>query len=124
MPAYIKISALAVSIAGLTIAMELASLTSKQVKTTPNLSLHHFSNMLGFYPAVVHRLAPKLMLTIGQSAANLAIDQTWLEKVGPKTIGSCNSFLAATTSNLQQGIIKTYLMLFFISLALVLLTIT
>lgn len=124
MPAYIKISALAVSIAGLTIAMELASLTSKQVKTTPNLSLHHFSNMLGFYPAVVHRLAPKLMLTIGQSAANLAIDQTWLEKVGPKTIGSYNSFLAATTSNLQQGIIKTYLMLFFISLALVLLTIT
>nr|WNH22684.1 NADH dehydrogenase subunit 5 [Synodus synodus] len=122
MPLYMKISALLVSITGLVLAMELATLTAKQIKTTPNLVLHHFSNMLGFYPTIVHRLAPKLMLSLGQNAANLTVDQTWLEKVGPKTISSYNSTLASTTSNLQQGIIKTYLMLFFLTLALVLAT--
>nr|WNH20370.1 NADH dehydrogenase subunit 5 [Synodus dermatogenys] len=121
MPTYIKISALAVSVAGLMLAMELATLTSKQMKKTPNLNFHHFSNMLGFYPTVVHRLAPKLMLSMGQAAANLTVDQTWLEKIGPKAVASYNSALATATSNLQQGIIKTYLMLFFITLALALL---
>nr|WNH22840.1 NADH dehydrogenase subunit 5 [Synodus binotatus] len=120
MPTHIKLSALIVSIAGLILAMELASLTSKQVKTTPNLNLHHFSNLLGFFPTVVHRLAPKLMLSLGQTAAAMAIDQTWLEKLGPKTIAFYNSTLSATTSNLQQGTIKTYLMLFVLTLALVL----
>nr|BAR45807.1 NADH dehydrogenase subunit 5 [Synodus kaianus] len=124
MPPYMKLSALLVSALGLIVATELASLTSKQLKTTPNLAAHHFSNMLGFFPAITHRLAPKLALSLGQSAANLTIDQTWLEKVGPKAIGSYNLTLASATSNLQQGIIKTYLVLFFLTLTLALVTAT
>nr|UEC46919.1 NADH dehydrogenase subunit 5 [Salvelinus alpinus]UEC46958.1 NADH dehydrogenase subunit 5 [Salvelinus alpinus]UEC46971.1 NADH dehydrogenase subunit 5 [Salvelinus alpinus]UEC47010.1 NADH dehydrogenase subunit 5 [Salvelinus alpinus] len=125
MPLSLKLAALLVTISGLLIALELTSLTGKQFKTTPNLVTHNFSNMLGFFPAVVHRLAPKLNLTLGQTIASQMVDQTWFEKIGPKGVISTNLPMVTTTSNIQQGMIKTYLTLFFLSTALaVLLTLT
>nr|AND76237.1 NADH dehydrogenase subunit 5 [Herichthys minckleyi] len=121
MPFLLKTAALTVTITGLLLALELASLTTKQVKALPNLPPHHFSNMLGFYPAIMHRLTPKLNLLLGQSIATQMIDQTWLEKVGPKAVYSLNSPLITMTSNIQQGMIKTYLSLFFFTFTLALL---
>jgi hypothetical protein len=51
-------------------------MTSKQVKITPTLSTHHFSNMLGYFPAITHRATPKIGLVLGQSVASQAVDQT------------------------------------------------
>nr|YP_002333138.1 NADH dehydrogenase subunit 5 [Takifugu pardalis]BAG85428.1 NADH dehydrogenase subunit 5 [Takifugu pardalis] len=118
MPMIVKLTALIVTILGLLIALELASLTSKQLKPTPHLSPHHFSNMLGFFPTIVHRASPKINLILGQTIATQIIDLTWLEKVGPKTISSINTPLISTVSNIQQGSIKTYLVLFLTTLAL------
>nr|YP_004347924.1 NADH dehydrogenase subunit 5 [Torquigener pleurogramma]BAK09909.1 NADH dehydrogenase subunit 5 [Torquigener pleurogramma] len=118
MPPIVKLTALVVTILGLLIALELASLTSKQLKPTPHLSPHHFSNMLGFFPTVMHRASPKINLILGQTIATQAIDLTWLEKIGPKTIMSLNTPVVSTISNIQQGSIKTYLVLFLTTLAL------
>nr|WNH38130.1 NADH dehydrogenase subunit 5 [Luvarus imperialis] len=118
MPPLLKLAALAVSILGLLLALELASLTSKQYKPTPQLATHHFSNMLGFFPPIIHRLTPKLNLSLGQAIASQMVDQTWLEKTGPKAVASLNVPLVTTTSNAQQGMIKTYLTLFLLTLAL------
>nr|ALL54982.1 NADH dehydrogenase subunit 5 [Salmo trutta fario]BAU36385.1 NADH dehydrogenase subunit 5 [Salmo caspius]BAU80731.1 NADH dehydrogenase subunit 6 [Salmo trutta fario] len=125
MPLPLKLAALLVTISGLLIALELASLTNKQFKTTPNLATHNFSNMLGFFPAIIHRLAPKLNLVLGQTIASQMVDQTWFEKIGPKGAVSTHLPMVTTTSNIQQGMIKTYLTLFFLSTTLaVLLTLT
>nr|YP_010960337.1 NADH dehydrogenase subunit 5 [Trinectes inscriptus]WNH37701.1 NADH dehydrogenase subunit 5 [Trinectes inscriptus] len=124
MPPLLKLAALLVSILGLLIAIELATLTSKQLKTTPKLTPHQFSNMLGFFPMIIHRLLPKLTLTAGQNIATQTIDLAWLEKTGPKAISSSNTSLATTVSNIQQGMIKTYLTLFFLTFALATLGIT
>nr|YP_010950550.1 NADH dehydrogenase subunit 5 [Lepidopsetta polyxystra]WMI36506.1 NADH dehydrogenase subunit 5 [Lepidopsetta polyxystra] len=118
MPPLLKLAALAVTIVGLLIAMELAMLTNKQFKSTPNLNVHNFSNMLGFFPSIVHRLTPKLGLILGQDIANQMVDQTWLEKAGPKAIVTSNLPLVSSTSNIQRGMIKTYLTLFLLTLAL------
>nr|YP_010892824.1 NADH dehydrogenase subunit 5 [Nannoperca australis]WJQ22528.1 NADH dehydrogenase subunit 5 [Nannoperca australis] len=118
MPPLLKLAALIVTVTGLLIALELASLTSKQYKTLPQLKPHHFSNMLGFFPTIIHRLIPKLNLSLGQAIASQTIDQTWLEKLGPKTLASSNIPLISTTSNTQQGMIKTYLTLFLLTLTL------
>lgn len=72
----LKLSALIVTILGLLTALELASMTSKQVKITPTLAAHHFSNMLGFFPAITHRATPKMGLILGQSVASQTVDQT------------------------------------------------
>nr|YP_009128656.1 NADH dehydrogenase subunit 5 [Decapterus macarellus]AJR19199.1 NADH dehydrogenase subunit 5 [Decapterus macarellus] len=121
MPPVLKLAALLVTILGVLIALELASLTSKQFSPTPTLQAHHFSNMLGFFPAIIHRLPPKLGLVLGQLIASQLVDQTWLEKVGPKAITSSNLPLVSTASNIQQGMIKTYLSIFFLTLVLMLL---
>ena len=75
MPPLLKLAALIVTILGLLTALELASLTSKQFKPTPQLNLHHFSNMLGFFPMIIHRFTPKLNLALGQTIATQIIDQ-------------------------------------------------
>nr|YP_007183206.1 NADH dehydrogenase subunit 5 [Luciogobius platycephalus]AFY10550.1 NADH dehydrogenase subunit 5 [Luciogobius platycephalus] len=120
MPLLLKLAALSVTILGLLIALELANLTNKQFKLTPKLSTHHFSNMLGFYPALMHRLPPQLNLLLGQYMATQMIDQTWLDKTGPKAIYTSNLPLITTTSNTQQGMIKTFLSLFFLTFVLAL----
>uniref|UniRef100_UPI0030FE49BB NADH dehydrogenase subunit 5 n=1 Tax=Conodon nobilis TaxID=722433 RepID=UPI0030FE49BB len=117
MPPLLKLGALAVTITGLLLALELASLTNKQFKPTPQLAPHHFSNMLGFFPMITHRFLPKLNLVLGQAIASQTIDLTWLEKTGPKAIASLNTPLITTTSNAQQGMIKTYLTLFLLTFA-------
>nr|YP_010132953.1 NADH dehydrogenase subunit 5 [Percina bimaculata]QWE36328.1 NADH dehydrogenase subunit 5 [Percina bimaculata]UZC55389.1 NADH dehydrogenase subunit 5 [Percina bimaculata] len=118
MPPLLKLAALIVTIGGLLLALELASLTSKQLKPTPHLTPHHFSNMLGFFPTIIHRFTPKLNLVLGQTVASQMVDQTWLEKSGPKAVASLSLPLITTTSNTQRGMIKTYLALFLLTLAL------
>nr|QGT34209.1 NADH dehydrogenase subunit 5 [Aphyocypris pulchrilineata] len=113
----LKLAALTVTIIGLLVAMELTMMTNKQVKITPTIPLHHFSNMLGYFPAMIHRLPPKLNLTLGQSIAT-KLDQTWLEISGPKGLAMTQMLLSKITSDIQRGMIKTYLTIFLLTLAL------
>nr|WOR86696.1 NADH dehydrogenase subunit 5 [Sarcocheilichthys sinensis fukiensis] len=123
MPTTLKMAALLVTIVGLLVAMELTTMTNKQVKITPTLSMHNFSNMLGYFPAMIHRLPPKLNLTLGQSIAT-KLDQTWFEISGPKGLAFAQMFMSKITSDMQRGMIKTYLTIFLLTLTLALLLTT
>nr|YP_009312487.1 NADH dehydrogenase subunit 5 [Schistura corica]BAV72066.1 NADH dehydrogenase subunit 5 [Schistura corica] len=115
MPMTLKMAALLVTIIGLLTAIELTALTNKQFKTNPTIKLHHFSNMLGYFPAVIHRLMPKLNLVLGQSIATQLVDQTWFEASGPKGASSAQIKMAKTINDIQRGMIKTYLTIFLLS---------
>nr|YP_008758365.1 NADH dehydrogenase subunit 5 [Hasemania nana]BAO02260.1 NADH dehydrogenase subunit 5 [Hasemania nana] len=125
MPTSYKLMALSITILGFLTAIELATLTSKQFKTNPTISTHNFSNMLGFFPLTIHRLVPKLNLTLGQLIATQLLDQTWIENSGPKGIASTQTKMSMLTSDPQQGMIKTYLTIFLLTnvLAILLMTI-
>nr|YP_009164803.1 NADH dehydrogenase subunit 5 [Sinibotia robusta]AKQ78472.1 NADH dehydrogenase subunit 5 [Sinibotia robusta]BAV71949.1 NADH dehydrogenase subunit 5 [Sinibotia robusta] len=118
MPTALKMAALIVTITGLLVAMELTALTNKQHKITPTIPLHHFSNMLGYFPMIIHRFIPKLNLMLGQSIATQLVDQTWFEAVGPKGATSTQVKMAKVTNDAQQGMIKTYLTIFLLSMTL------
>nr|YP_010949796.1 NADH dehydrogenase subunit 5 [Xenomystax congroides]WMI35687.1 NADH dehydrogenase subunit 5 [Xenomystax congroides] len=124
MPPSLKLSALLVTILGLMMAMELTNLTNKQFKITPNIPMHNFSNMLAYFPAIIHRMIPKLNLALGQTAATQLVDQTWFEKVGPKGATGAQIPMIKAINNPQQGLIKVYLAMFFLTNALVILTMT
>nr|YP_010614451.1 NADH dehydrogenase subunit 5 [Chitala chitala]ARO75732.1 NADH dehydrogenase subunit 5 [Chitala chitala]WAS32730.1 NADH dehydrogenase subunit 5 [Chitala chitala] len=111
----LKLTALLISITGLITAMALANLTAMQHKLKPHTTTHNFSNMLGYYPMTIHRLIPKLNLILGQTMATQLVDQTWFEKTGPKGISSIQLTPITTVSDTQQGIIKTYLTIFFLT---------
>nr|YP_009650722.1 NADH dehydrogenase subunit 5 [Sinorhodeus microlepis]QCF40106.1 NADH dehydrogenase subunit 5 [Sinorhodeus microlepis]QNH69224.1 NADH dehydrogenase subunit 5 [Sinorhodeus microlepis] len=117
MPPLLKMAALVVTITGLFMAMELTALTNKQMKVTPTMSLHHFSNMLGYFPTIIHRLPPKINLTLGQSIAT-KLDQTWFEISGPKGVALAQMMMSQTISDIQRGMIKTYLTIFLLTMVL------
>jgi len=119
-PLGLKLAALAVTIFGSLIAFDLASLTTKQLKTTPTKVPHHFSNLLGFFPSVTHRLNSKIALQFGQKVATQMLDQSWLEKFGPKIISSAVAPLSSSTSSLQRGLIKPYLLTYLTTLLMTL----
>nr|WNH21241.1 NADH dehydrogenase subunit 5 [Gymnothorax pindae] len=121
MPPLLKLGALAVTIAGFIAAIELTNLTNKQLKTTPNITTHNFSNMLGYFPHIIHRFAPKLMLTLGQTAAAQLVDQIWLEKTGPKGAATLQIPMIKTINDPQQGLIKTYLGTFILTTSIAIL---
>nr|YP_009346131.1 NADH dehydrogenase subunit 5 [Pseudoplatystoma reticulatum]ANT70767.1 NADH dehydrogenase subunit 5 [Pseudoplatystoma reticulatum] len=115
MPLNIKMAALAVTITGLIIALALATATSKQIKMTPHLKLHSFSNLLGFFPSIIHRLAPKLNLTLGKQATKF--DRQWLE-MGPKGLHPAHHYLSSMFDTMDTNVIKIYLIFYLISTAL------
>nr|YP_001218740.1 NADH dehydrogenase subunit 5 [Parajulis poecilepterus]ABP03892.1 NADH dehydrogenase subunit 5 [Parajulis poecilepterus] len=114
----LKMGAIAVTLLGFFIALELAHLSSKQMKPSPYLSSHRFSNMLGYFPTLIHRAVPKMSLVMGQKLASQMVDQTWLEKVGPKAVSNSNKPLISTASNLQRGLLTTHLGMFMLTLML------
>nr|UDN39045.1 NADH dehydrogenase subunit 5 [Hyphessobrycon pulchripinnis]UEV65420.1 NADH dehydrogenase subunit 5 [Hyphessobrycon pulchripinnis] len=124
MPLTYKLMALSVTIVGLLTAMELAMLASKQHKIAPTPSPYNFSNMLGFFPPIIHRLMPKFNLTLGQLVATQLLDQTWLEKSGPKGVALAQTKMSTLASDPQQGKIKTYLAIFLLTNVLVVLLTT
>nr|AKO90232.1 NADH dehydrogenase subunit 5 [Scuticaria tigrina] len=124
MPISLKLAALTVTIIGFITAMELANLTNKQLKPSPKITPHNFSNMLGYFPTLVHRMLPKMTLTLGQKTATQAMDQIWLEKVGPKGLAFSQVPMIKMINNPQQGLIKTYLGIFFLTNLIIVLMMT
>nr|YP_001650785.1 NADH dehydrogenase subunit 5 [Aulorhynchus flavidus]BAF74909.1 ND5 [Aulorhynchus flavidus] len=116
MPLTIKLTALLITILSLIIALGLASFKTKQYQALPYKNPHYFSLQLGFFGMIIHNLAAKSGLFMGQGISNQLLDQTWTEKIGPKTITSYLKPLITTTSNTQRGLVKTYLALFLITI--------
>nr|UZC54370.1 NADH dehydrogenase subunit 5 [Opsopoeodus emiliae] len=117
MPTPLKMTALMVTIAGLFVAMELAAKTNNPYKNIHKNSPHHFSNMLGYFPSLIHRLSPKSSLILGRSTA-MKLDQTWLDITGPKSITFTQMILAQTLSDISQGTIKKFLTIFLLNMVL------
>nr|BAK42404.1 NADH dehydrogenase subunit 5 [Hara jerdoni] len=114
MPLSLKLAALTVTILGIIIALTLATATSKQIKMSPTLSTHNFSNMLGFFPHIIHRLLPKINLTLGKQATK--IDRQWLE-IGPKGLHPAHQYLSSLFDT-NTNVIKIYLSFYLVTTAL------
>nr|YP_009512631.1 NADH dehydrogenase subunit 5 [Meles leucurus]AXJ93284.1 NADH dehydrogenase subunit 5 [Meles leucurus] len=119
MPHYLKTTALAVTILGFILALEL-SLTTQSLKLKHPSNLFMFSNMLGYFPTIIHRLMPKTNLFMSQKSATTLLDMTWLEMMLPKSISQFQMKSSITISN-QKGLIKLYFMSFILTLVLSLL---
>nr|YP_009494815.1 NADH dehydrogenase subunit 5 [Bathyraja maccaini]AWO66634.1 NADH dehydrogenase subunit 5 [Bathyraja maccaini] len=116
MPLTLKLSAVLVTTIGLLLALELTNLTKHQLKVNPSMASHNFSNLLGYFPTIIHRLSPKMNLHWAQTISTHLIDLTWNEKTGPKNMFIQQTSMIKLSTSPQQGFIKIYFMIFFLTL--------
>nr|NP_059960.1 NADH dehydrogenase subunit 5 [Typhlonectes natans]AAF78156.1 NADH dehydrogenase subunit 5 [Typhlonectes natans] len=109
MPPTLKLTALLLTIAGLLLATDFMNTIGKLNKQQV------FSTSLGFFPTVVHRIYPETTLKLSQNAATNMIDLIWLESFGPKGLAGQQLPPMKTMTNMQQGVMKTYLTLFLLT---------
>nr|UUJ35705.1 NADH dehydrogenase subunit 5 [Ozotoceros bezoarticus] len=114
MPNYLKMMALAVTVLGFILALEISSMTQNLKFNYPS-NAFKFSNMLGYFPMIMHRLTPYMNLTMSQKSASSLLDLIWLENVLPKTISLMQMKMSTTVTN-QKGLIKLYFLSFLITI--------
>nr|YP_008578489.1 NADH dehydrogenase subunit 5 [Tonatia saurophila]CDF66105.1 ND5 [Tonatia saurophila] len=117
MPSYLKFTALTVTLTGFILAMEL-NLTTLNLKFKPSTNVFKFSNSLGYFPTIMHRLPPMTNLMFSQKSASLLLDLTWLEILIPKSI-SLTQLKVSNMVSTQKGLIKLYFLSFLITLSLI-----
>nr|WRI60611.1 NADH dehydrogenase subunit 5 [Hylomys peguensis] len=118
MPTFLKLCALIITIVGFLMAFELNMYTyflTFQPPSTPML----FSNQLGYFPTIIHRLPTFLNLSLCQNLMTTRTDLTLLEMFMPKFISNIQVKMALIVTN-QKGMIKFYFMSFLFSLSLTL----
>nr|UQJ79449.1 NADH dehydrogenase subunit 5 [Rasbora pauciperforata] len=120
MPLYLKLMTVTVVMMGFLMAKWITTLDEKQIKNTPMALMFYSFSMLGYCPTLVHRIFPKLKLTLGHTIGT-ALDKTWQVLWVEKML---RTFIEATTylNNAQQAKIKTYLTIFSISLTTLIMT--
>nr|ULT46769.1 NADH dehydrogenase subunit 5 [Kerivoula papillosa] len=114
MPPYMKTTALLVTLAGFTIALELNNLTQNMKYKHPS-TMFKFSTMLGFFPPTIHRLSPMMSLITSQKSATMLLDLIWLENALPKLTSKIQQNASITISD-QKGLIKLYFSSFLITI--------
>nr|YP_010597296.1 NADH dehydrogenase subunit 5 [Paramesotriton zhijinensis]WAK99167.1 NADH dehydrogenase subunit 5 [Paramesotriton zhijinensis] len=114
MPMTMKLTALLVTMLGLIMAMDVSGFSLK------HKTIHTFSNMLAFFPMILHRAMPKMKLGFGQNISTHITDVLWYEKLGPKGVSGQMLPPVKTTTNFQSGMIKMYMMLFLTNILLIL----
>nr|WEW64889.1 NADH dehydrogenase subunit 5 [Ovis ammon karelini] len=114
MPHYLKMTALTVTILGFILALEISN-TTHYLKFNYPSNTFKFSNLLGYYPTIMHRLTPYMNLTMSQKSASSLLDLIWLETILPKTISLAQMKMSTMITN-QKGLIKLYFLSFLITI--------
>nr|ULC83346.1 NADH dehydrogenase subunit 5 [Hippotragus equinus]ULC83463.1 NADH dehydrogenase subunit 5 [Hippotragus equinus] len=114
MPYYLKMTALAVTILGFILALEINNMT-RNLKFNYPSNTFKFSNLLGYYPTIMHRLTPFMNLTMSQKSASSLLDLIWLENILPKTISSIQMKMSTVITS-QKGLIKLYFLSFLVTI--------
>nr|YP_007626664.1 NADH dehydrogenase subunit 5 [Saiga tatarica]AEP22180.1 NADH dehydrogenase subunit 5 [Saiga tatarica] len=114
MPYYLKMMAMAVTILGFILALEISN-TTYNLKFNYPSNVFKFSNLLGYYPTIMHRLTPYANLTMSQKSASSLLDLIWLENILPKTTSLIQMKMSTMVTN-QKGLIKLYFLSFLITI--------
>nr|YP_009568601.1 NADH dehydrogenase subunit 5 [Oceanodroma castro]QBB88611.1 NADH dehydrogenase subunit 5 [Oceanodroma castro] len=120
MPMTTKTAALAVTILGILIALELSNMAHTLTKPKQNIYFN-FSSTLGYFNPLTHRLTSMNLLNNGQKIALHLIDLSWYKKMGPEGLASLQLMASKTSATLHNGLIKTYLTSFAVSIIMILL---
>nr|QOV03060.1 NADH dehydrogenase subunit 5 [Chodsigoa smithii] len=116
MPTHLKLTALFITLTGFALAIEL-NLVTQNLKLSPPHNYYKFSNLLGYFPTIIHRSFPSTSLLMSQKFSSMLLDLTWMENVLPKSISKFQASSSIMVSN-QKGLIKLYFLSFLVTLSI------
>nr|YP_010325346.1 NADH dehydrogenase subunit 5 [Bufotes turanensis]UNO55219.1 NADH dehydrogenase subunit 5 [Bufotes turanensis] len=119
MPTYLKVTAIAVTILGFLIALDLASMSWTKAPKQTNMSKIINTS---FYQTLTHRLIPSYAMNLSLRISSHLIDTLWLEKIGPKGLAELQLPPIMKNQEVQRGLIKIYLSIFVFTTILCLIT--
>nr|YP_086864.1 NADH dehydrogenase subunit 5 [Diplometopon zarudnyi]AAT08513.1 NADH dehydrogenase subunit 5 [Diplometopon zarudnyi] len=120
MPTTAKLLAVSLMILGISMTIQLMTLTNKYYYPQ-NPSPLYFLTQLAFFNIIMHRMTTKMTLISSQNLATHLNDQAWLETTGPKMLLLTSNYASTYLSMMHRGLMKTYLAMFLFSLILLLL---
>nr|QNS38256.1 NADH dehydrogenase subunit 5 [Ramphastos sulfuratus] len=121
MPLPTKMAAIAVTAAGIILALELSNMTHSLTLPKQNPYIN-FSSSLGYFNPLAHRTNSSNLLYPGQKIATQLIDLSWYKKIGPEGLADLQQIPSKTSTSLHKGLIKTYLGTFALSTLIILAT--
>nr|QBB10613.1 NADH dehydrogenase subunit 5 [Eudyptes warhami] len=121
MPTLTKTAAIIATMLGITLALELSTMTHTLTSPKQNTYLN-FSSSLGYFNLLAHRSSTTNLLNSGQKIASHLIDLSWYKKMGPEGLADLQIMATKTSTPLHIGLIKTYLGSFALSILLILST--
>nr|QOD97546.1 NADH dehydrogenase subunit 5 [Nyctibius bracteatus] len=121
MPTTTKTAAILITVLGAILALELSNMTHTMNQPKQNTYMN-FSSTLGYFNPLTHRLFTTKLLNSGQKIASHLIDMSWYKKMGPEGLADLQLMATKTSTNLHNGLIKTYLGTFALSILIILLT--
>nr|YP_010265287.1 NADH dehydrogenase subunit 5 [Calidris subminuta]UIP57041.1 NADH dehydrogenase subunit 5 [Calidris subminuta] len=119
MPTITKTAAIIVTILGIILALELSNMTHTLTLPKQN-TLTNFTSTLGYFNPLSHRLNSTNLLNSGQKLASHLIDLSWYKKMGPEGLADLQLMATKTSTTFHNGLIKTYLGSFALSILLIL----
>nr|AIM46922.1 NADH dehydrogenase subunit 5 [Lepidothrix coronata] len=120
MPLATKTTAIIITTLGIILALELSKLTHTLTTPKQNVALN-FSNTLGYFNPLMHRLSSTKLLNNGQNIASHLIDLSWYKKMGPEGLATLQLKASKISTTLHTGLIKTYLGSFALSILTIIL---
>nr|WOE99685.1 NADH dehydrogenase subunit 5 [Certhia americana] len=119
MPLYIKVTALAVTILGIALALEISKM-SQTLILTKQTRFSNFSTSLGYFNPLVHRFSVSALLNGGQKIASHLVDLSWFKLLGPEGLANLQTTATKTATTYHSGLIKAYLGSFALSTLIIL----
>nr|BAK23170.1 NADH dehydrogenase subunit 5 [Leptocypris sp. CBM ZF 11419] len=120
MPIHLKLAAIAVTVAGFLLAKNVIYYNQQFNKINPKTLLHHLSNALWHFSAIVHRLIPQFNLHLGQQITKF--EKTWSETIGPHGLASLLVMALSMFYEKHRPTIKLFLVMALLFLATMLIT--
>nr|ARD27128.1 NADH dehydrogenase subunit 5 [Eophona personata] len=121
MPLSIKMTALTVTALGIALALEMTKMTQTLILTKQN-AFSNFSNSLGYFNPLMHRLTMTNLLNGGQNIASHLIDLSWYKMMGPEGLANLQLMATKTATSFHSGLIKAYLGSFALSIFILLMS--
>ncbi|YP_009111852.1 NADH dehydrogenase subunit 5 (mitochondrion) [Onychostruthus taczanowskii] len=121
MPLSVKMTALAVTVLGIALALEISKTTQMHI-LTKQAPLSNFSISLGYFNPLTHRFTSTNLLNGGQKIASHLMDLSWYKMLGPEGLANLQLAASKALTTLHSGLIKAYLGSFALSILIILMS--